>query len=507
MANTIFYVYNDNTAWVDAYSTSTNSTIRINWGDGNTETVNLTTSVTSTDHTYSTTNDYAVEIEVTSGTIGIGGGTNVAFGALAAGDVIVGDSVTEIGTGSFVSCSTTKLTIGKDVTSIKENAFDDNQSLTEIKLTSTTPPDLDPSGNNQSAFNHSYIETIKVPLSALSTYQTAYNGYTISIYDTEQEDFVDTLMTSLMETYDDIPKYLDKTGTQLLINEIKRRLGLKQDVVQYSLMPAASADNLGKIYQYVGTTTSSYTQGYFYQCVSDGAASPTYSWEPIAASGEDTSHFIGTTTEWTNIQDKSTYDGGIVVFTDDNDTVVGSLATTVTHGDLRAVTSDGVASALSEIVRPVAYRAYSNAGQTPLGLFARQYYDGRLIFHYRAGLRISNATPAVISFPASDDYDFYVNGSNPLEIAPPTKNSGFKQAWDQYVSTQNNIASACVIFTPKSSSDPAYVSGDTTAESDITAVATVNRMQKNQDGTYSIYCAVQGNYIGPAYVDVLFDSF
>lgn len=46
-------------------------------------------------------------------------------------------------------------------------------------------------------------------------------------------------------------------------------------------MPTASADLVGTIVQYVGTTTANYTNGYFYKCVSDGAVTPTYSWTRI----------------------------------------------------------------------------------------------------------------------------------------------------------------------------------------------------------------------------------
>jgi len=47
-------------------------------------------------------------------------------------------------------------------------------------------------------------------------------------------------------------------------------------------MPVASATELDNIYQFVGTTTSSYTNGYFYKCISDGATpTPTYSWSRI----------------------------------------------------------------------------------------------------------------------------------------------------------------------------------------------------------------------------------
>lgn len=48
--------------------------------------------------------------------------------------------------------------------------------------------------------------------------------------------------------------------------------------IQVSTLPTASSSNVGTIYQYVGTTTSSYTNGYFYQCIEN---SGTYSWEEV----------------------------------------------------------------------------------------------------------------------------------------------------------------------------------------------------------------------------------
>lgn len=48
---------------------------------------------------------------------------------------------------------------------------------------------------------------------------------------------------------------------------------------QAKSLPAASASELGKVYQYTGTTNANYTHGYFYECVSDGATPPTYSWQ------------------------------------------------------------------------------------------------------------------------------------------------------------------------------------------------------------------------------------
>ena len=49
--------------------------------------------------------------------------------------------------------------------------------------------------------------------------------------------------------------------------------------IQYNTMPTASATNEGQIVQFVGTTTANYINGLFYECVSDGAVTPTYSWE------------------------------------------------------------------------------------------------------------------------------------------------------------------------------------------------------------------------------------
>lgn len=53
---------------------------------------------------------------------------------------------------------------------------------------------------------------------------------------------------------------------------------IEGEKVQYDTMPTASADNLGQIVQYIGTTDANYTNGLFYECVSDGESTPTYSW-------------------------------------------------------------------------------------------------------------------------------------------------------------------------------------------------------------------------------------
>ena len=54
-------------------------------------------------------------------------------------------------------------------------------------------------------------------------------------------------------------------------------LGNGGSSIQVDTMPIASVDELGKIYEFIGST-GTYVNGYFYECVSDGEPTPTYSW-------------------------------------------------------------------------------------------------------------------------------------------------------------------------------------------------------------------------------------
>ena len=50
--------------------------------------------------------------------------------------------------------------------------------------------------------------------------------------------------------------------------------------IQVDTMPAASIDKLGKVYQYIGTTTQNYTHGYFYEC--QETSTDVYGWVNIS---------------------------------------------------------------------------------------------------------------------------------------------------------------------------------------------------------------------------------
>lgn len=61
-------------------------------------------------------------------------------------------------------------------------------------------------------------------------------------------------------------------------------IATRGQTIQFSAMPTASADYLGRIIQYVGTTTSTYTNGYFYRCVLSGSS---YVWVEVNSGGSD----------------------------------------------------------------------------------------------------------------------------------------------------------------------------------------------------------------------------
>ena len=53
----------------------------------------------------------------------------------------------------------------------------------------------------------------------------------------------------------------------------------KQDKIQVTTIPEASIDLLNKVIQYIGATTQDYIHNYYYECISDGKSTPSYSWQ------------------------------------------------------------------------------------------------------------------------------------------------------------------------------------------------------------------------------------
>jgi hypothetical protein len=129
---------------------------------------------------------------------------------------------------------------------------------------------------------------------------------------------------------------------------------------EISTLPTASVSNLGKCYLYLGNA-SGYQNGGIYQCQSDGAVTPTYSWALISANpfeagkgitiedntiNADTNVYPATSvSDWEALtsEEKEQYD----YFTTPEE-ASEDIADEVTDGDMRPVTSNAVYDRLAD---------------------------------------------------------------------------------------------------------------------------------------------------------------
>lgn len=100
-------------------------------------------------------------------------------------------------------------------------------------------------------------------------------------------DIIKTDYLSLkVNTADIVDNLLSQDATKpLSANQgkvLKAAVDEKQDIMQYSTMPVADSTRENEVLQYVGASSQAYKKGSFYQCVSDGEPTPTYSWSEIA---------------------------------------------------------------------------------------------------------------------------------------------------------------------------------------------------------------------------------
>ena len=99
-------------------------------------------------------------------------------------------------------------------------------------------------------------------------------------------------------------KYVSLDNLTKYDSNIKEYIGENAQYTQYDTMPPASIDNLGYIIQYTGVTGNGYTNGFFYKCISDGAATPTYSWVNISVSPQLTTATTSEVDAVTDIYDE-----------------------------------------------------------------------------------------------------------------------------------------------------------------------------------------------------------
>lgn len=239
--------------------------------------------------------------------------------------------------------------------------------------------------------------------------------------------------------------------------------GKNLKAIQYDTMPTASADNLGDIVQYIGASVAnSYTNGYFYKCVSDGASTPTYSWENInvQAGGGGTTYTAGdnitisnnvisaTDTTYSNAttetaglmstDDKTKLNGiasgaEVNVQADWNESDTSSDAyiqnkpTILTAPDV--VTSSDSTYTIASLV---GNKSYKLSTITSLTISATTTFDIETVIYF-----VSGSTPTDVSLPAS-----ITNlGDAPTMTTASSVNTGTCVASKSYIiSVLNNIA-------------------------------------------------------------------
>ena len=81
--------------------------------------------------------------------------------------------------------------------------------------------------------------------------------------------------------YENLTNLPQINGHELKGNLSSDSLGL-QEAIQFEEMPEASADYLGKVYQYIGETET-YKQGAFYICTTDGEEPPSFQWVELSS--------------------------------------------------------------------------------------------------------------------------------------------------------------------------------------------------------------------------------
>lgn len=107
-------------------------------------------------------------------------------------------------------------------------------------------------------------------------------------------------------------------------------------IIQVDELPEPSAELEGVIYEYVGDDDDPLVNGYFYQCVSDGEATPTYSWEqknvqPGSSGGGSTTKSITAAIEVGGIDSGTTYPIGTPIENILSDMLEPTLYPTLTN--------------------------------------------------------------------------------------------------------------------------------------------------------------------------------
>lgn len=166
-------------------------------------------------------------------------------------------------------------------------------TITESSTYTWTRINLQPAGEHDLGYYETVLDLQTAhPTGVAGDFALVGATDTFWIWDTTTSAWVDSHKTDAvtsvngetgavsLDINDVAPSQTDKSGYVLGTDGFVAGW-VKPEQVQRSVLPQASEEEVGNIYQYVGTTDANYTNGYFYKCVSDGQNPATYSWTRV----------------------------------------------------------------------------------------------------------------------------------------------------------------------------------------------------------------------------------
>lgn len=182
-----------------------------------------------------------------------------------------------------------------------------------------------------STYNTSMVDKTKIPniaaLDALMTLVSTALGLKANT-----ADIVDDL------THTDTNKPLSANQGKVLKGLVDDLDTKKNDKMQFVEMPTAASEYVDNVYQFVGNTTASFTQGLFYKCVYNSEQS-TYSWVAVTSGGGGSDLDVDGTT-----------------ITKDSDNIISAVTATngtkgiVKGGEGVSIADDGSINVVSRLV-------------------------------------------------------------------------------------------------------------------------------------------------------------
>lgn len=244
-----------------------------------------------------------------------------------------------------------------------------------------------------------------------------------------------------------------EVGTNIAVApKISAAIGGKQEQIEVSSMPTASASNVGKVLIYIGATTSTYTSGQSYQStLEDG----NYIWKPTSISSVDASDVV--------------YDNQTSGLTaTDSQAAIDELASqnqTLTSAFVNNVNQSGSKN-FANYDKTVTRGTSGSIGDT---LFALDLevgdkitfvctQDNAMVSNTRNTLQVVNRANANIKFLESNDANFHLaSGLHILQFTVETAGIYNFSIWTHTLGTETTYSKFMVCDTDVYNVNPDYV--------------------------------------------------